>query len=33
MQWTPVNTVTDRAGNAITTAAYNEPAPNNDLDF
>ena len=32
MQWTPVNTVTDRAGNAITTAAFNEPAPN-DLDF
>ena len=33
MQWTPVNTVTDRAGNAITTTAYNEPAPNNDFDF
>jgi hypothetical protein len=33
MQWTPVNGVTDRAGNAITTGAYNEPAPNNDLDF
>ena len=25
MQWTPVNTVTDRAGNAITTGAYKEP--------
>ena len=34
MQWTPVNTVTDRAGNAITTGAYTEPTPpNNDLDF
>jgi hypothetical protein len=33
MQWTPVATVTDRAGNAITTSAFNEPAPNNDLDF
>ncbi len=28
----PSATVTDRAGNAITTAAFNEPAPN-DLDF
>jgi hypothetical protein len=33
MSWTPSATVTDRAGNAITTAAFNEPAPNNDLDF
>jgi hypothetical protein len=33
MAWTPSATVTDRAGNAITTAAFNEPAPNNDLDF
>jgi hypothetical protein len=33
MAWTPVATVTDRAGNAITTGAFNEPAPNNDLDF
>ena len=33
MSWTPVATVTDKAGNAITTGAYNEPAPNNDLDF
>jgi hypothetical protein len=32
MVWTPVATATDRAGNAITTAAFNEPAPN-DLDF
>jgi hypothetical protein len=30
MSWTPVATATDRAGNAITTAAFNEPAP---LDF
>jgi hypothetical protein len=30
MVWTPVATATDRAGNAITTAAFNEPAP---LDF
>src|SRR5215213_6811890 len=32
MVWTPVNTVTDRAGNAITTTAFNEPAPS-DRDF
>src|SRR5215207_3195279 len=30
MQWTPVATATDRAGNAIATAAFNEPNP---LDF
>src|SRR5919112_1646818 len=27
MQWTPVATVTDRAGNAISTSAFTEPAP------
>ena len=32
MVWTPVATVTDRAGNAIATAAFNEPAPL-DIDF
>ena len=32
MVWTPSATATDRAGNAITTAAYNEPAPV-DRDF
>jgi hypothetical protein len=33
MGWTPVATVTDRAGNAISTSAFTEPAPANDLDF
>ena len=32
MAWTPNVVVTDRAGNAITAAAFNEPGPN-DLDF
>ncbi len=32
MRWTPVAGVTDRAGNAITTGMFTEPAPN-DLDF
>jgi hypothetical protein len=33
MAWTPVATATDRAGNAMSTTAFNEPAPNNDFDF
>jgi hypothetical protein len=32
MVWTPSATATDRAGNAMTTAAFNEPAPA-DRDF
>jgi chitinase len=32
MVWTPSATATDRAGNAMTTAAFNEPAPT-DRDF
>jgi hypothetical protein len=32
MVWTPSNTVRDRAGNAMSTAAFNEPAPL-DRDF
>jgi hypothetical protein len=32
MVWTPSATATDRAGNAMTTAAFNEPAPT-DHDF
>jgi hypothetical protein len=32
MVWTPAATATDRAGNAISTAAFNEPAPV-DTDF
>ena len=32
MVWTPSATVTDRAGNAMSTAAFNEPAPL-DTDF
>jgi hypothetical protein len=33
MRWTPVATATDRAGNAIATAQFTEPAPPTDLDF
>jgi hypothetical protein len=33
MQWTPLATVTDRAGNAISTSTFTEPPPANDLDF
>jgi hypothetical protein len=32
MTWTPTAPVTDRAGNAIATAKFTEPAPN-DIDF
>jgi hypothetical protein len=32
MDWTPTAPVTDRAGNAISTAKFNEPAPT-DIDF
>jgi hypothetical protein len=32
MVWTPAATATDRAGNAISTSAFNEPAPV-DFDF
>ena len=32
MVWTPSATATDKAGNAISTAAFSEPAPS-DLDF
>jgi hypothetical protein len=32
MVWTPSATLTDRAGNAMPTAAFNEPAPA-DKDF
>jgi hypothetical protein len=30
MAWTPAATATDRAGNALSTTLFNEPAP---LDF
>ncbi len=33
MTWTPSATATDRAGNAMGTGAFTEPAPNNDFDF
>ena len=33
MVWTPSATATDRAGNAMGTGAFTEPAPNNDFDF
>jgi len=32
MAWTPLATITDRAGNALPTAVFNEPNPN-DEDF
>jgi hypothetical protein len=32
MDWTPAAGITDRAGNALPTASFNEPNPN-DEDF